>query len=107
LSTASGRGEIYLLGNDEGVLLAPYEQKPGAADVLHLFASRSEAERQMKRLGAKRVIADPLVEFIVATLPWAETRVRSAMIEPIAGAGFIEVKIAGLAERLTPAAALS
>jgi len=107
VNAARGRGEVFLIGNDDGLMLTPATPKPGSGDVLRVFASRPDAERHMKTIGAKRVIADPIADFIARTLPWAGARVRSAMIEPIAGAGFIEVKIADLNQRfISPPAAL-
>ena len=85
----------------KGLCSHPPRPKPGSSNVLHVFASRAEAERHMKTIGAKRVIADPIADFIATTLPWAGACTRSAMIEPITGAGFIEVKIADLNQRLT------
>jgi hypothetical protein len=105
VSAARGRGEIYLVGGDDGPLLTPSGQKTVSGDVLHVFASRPEAERHMKRVGGKRIIADPVGDFVASTLPWAGGRGHSVMIEPIAGAGFIEVKIADLSRRLTEAPA--
>ena len=96
---ARGRGEVFLVGSDEGPMLIPATPKTGSSNVLHVFASRAEAERHMKTIGAKRVIVDPIADFIATTLAGACT--RSALIEPITGAGFIEVKIADLNQRLT------
>ncbi len=96
---ARGRGEVFLVGSDEGPMLTPASPKTGSSNVLHVFASRAEAERHMKTIGAKRVIVDPIADFIATTLAGACT--RSALIEPITGAGFIEVKIADLNQRLT------
>ena len=98
---ARGRGEVFLVGSDEGPMLTPASPKTGSSNVLHVFASRAEAERHMKTIGAKRVIVDPIADFIATTLPWAGACIRSALIEPITGAGFIEVKIADLNQRLT------
>jgi hypothetical protein len=104
VSAARGRGEVYLVAGDDGPVLFSGNVKPGACGMLHVFASRAEAERHMKRFGAKRVIADPLVDFVASTLPWAAARAPSVMIEPIAGAGFIEIKIADLTRHLAPPA---
>ena len=101
VDAARGRCEVFLVGGDEGPMLTPATPKPGSSNVLHVFASRTEAERHMKTIGAKRVIADPIAAFIATTLPWAGACTPSAMIEPITGAGFIEVKIADLNQRLT------
>ncbi len=102
LKDISGRGEVYVVGGDDGPLLAP-APRPGGAEQLHVFANRADAERHMKRLGAKRIIADPIADFVASTLPWAAGRGHALLLEPIAGAGFIEVKIADLSRRLTDA----
>ncbi|WP_246317103.1 DUF2750 domain-containing protein [Hyphomicrobium methylovorum] len=103
---ARGRGEVYLLANDEGPLLTPASAKSGPTDsLLHVFASRSEADRHMKRLGGNRVLAEPVVDFVGTTLPWATTQARAVTVEPIAGAGFIEVKIADFGRQLAAATA--
>jgi hypothetical protein len=103
-TAARDRGEVYVVTGEGGPLLTATGPKPGAVELLHVFASRSDAERHMKRVGGKRVMADPIVDFVGSTLPWAGTqhqnKTQSVMIEPIAGAGFIEVKIADLGRRL-------
>ena len=38
-NAARGRGEVYLVGDDDGPMLTPGTQKPGSADVLHVFAT--------------------------------------------------------------------
>lgn len=103
IDTARSRGEIFLVAGDEGPILTPAGPKANSGDVLHVFASRADAERHMKRMGGKRIMADPLADFVGSTLPWASSRGRSVLIEPIGGAGFIELKIADLGQRLAAA----
>lgn len=103
------KGEVYLVGNVEGPMLTPGTQKPRSADRLHVFASRTDAEVHMKKIGGKRVMADPVANFAASTLSWMSDLGLPVVIEPIRGAGFIEVKIPDLAARLTgegPQAAL-
>jgi hypothetical protein len=95
-AAARAKGEVYLVGGDDGPMLTPGTQKPRSADRLHVFASRSDAEAHMKKLDGKRIIADPIADFIASTLPWATGRGHLVVIEPIWGAGFIEVKTADL-----------
>ncbi len=99
-AAAREKGEVYLVGSVEGPLLTPGTQKPRSADRLHVFASRPDAEAHMKKIGGKRVIVDPIANVVTTTLPWAAGLGHPVMIEPIRGAGFVEVKIAELASRL-------
>ncbi len=94
------KGEVYLVGGAEGPMLTPGTQKPRSADKLHVFASRSDAETHMKKINGKRVIVDPIPAFVAATLPWAAGQGYPVVVEPIRGAGFIEVRAVDLAGRL-------
>ncbi len=100
-AAAREKGEVYLVGNAEGPLLTPGTQKPRSADRLHVFATRPDAEAHMKKISGKRVIADPVANFIGSTLVWVAAESHPVMIEPIRGAGFVEVKAAELAARLS------
>jgi hypothetical protein len=95
------KGEVYLVGGEKTPLLTPGTQKPRSADRLHVFSNRPDAEAHMKKLAGKRVIADPIANFVGSTLAWAAGQGHPIVIEPIRGAGFVEVKIADLAARLT------
>jgi hypothetical protein len=94
------KGEVYLVGNAEGPMLTPGTIKPRSADKLHVFSNRPDAEAHMKKISGKRVIVDPLPNLIAATLARAASAGHPIMIEPIRGAGFIEMKAADLQERL-------
>ncbi len=98
---ARERREVYLVGNAEGPMLTPGTQKPRTADRLHVFASRPDAEAHMKKISGKRIVADPISNFVGSTLAFAETGKHPVMIEPIRGAGFVEVKAADLIARLS------
>lgn len=104
-NAARERREVYLVGNAEGPMLTPGSQKPRTPERLHVFATRADAEAHMKKISGKRVIVDPLPNFIGATLPWAAAGKYPVMIEPIRGAGFLEVKPPELTTRLTEDAA--
>ena len=97
--------EVFLIGDEEGPLLSPSQPKATSGDVLLVFAKRADAERHMKFIGAKRIIADPIVSFIASTLSWAGARTNAVAIEPIQGAGFIELKIDDLGQRLAASSA--
>jgi hypothetical protein len=100
LKVAHRRGEVFLVGSEDGPMLAPAVQK-GGPDVLNVFANRSEAERHMKLLTGRRIIVHTIADFLASTLPWAAAGGHSIMVETIPGGGFIEVKIAELTRRLT------
>jgi hypothetical protein len=100
VNTARTNGEVFLIGDEEGPVLSASEPKAASADVLLVFANRADAERHMKMIGAKRIIADPIVSFIASTLSWAGARTNAVAIEPIPSAGFIELKIDELSQRL-------
>lgn len=104
-AAAREKGEIYLVGNAEGPMLTPGTQKPRSADKLHVFSNRPDAEAHMKKIAGKRVIVEPVANFIATTLPWATTQNHPVLIEPIRGAGFVEVKAADLSARLAAPAA--
>ncbi|HET6390617.1 DUF2750 domain-containing protein [Hyphomicrobium sp.] len=95
------KGEVYLVGGSGGPMLTPGTQKPRSADRLHVFSSRSDAEAHMKKLSGKLIITDPIAAFVGSRLPWAAEHGHAVMIEPIRGAGFVEVKTANLAAHLS------
>lgn len=104
-AAARAKGEVYLVGGSSGPLLTPGTQKPRSADRLHVFAARSDAEAHMKKVAGKQVITDPIANFLGSRLPWAAQQGHAVMIEPIRGAGFVEVKTADLAAHLGKEAA--
>jgi hypothetical protein len=100
-NAAREKREVYLVGNGEGPMLTPGTLKPRTADRLHIFANRPDAEAHMKKISGKRIIADPISNLIGPTLAFAEGGKHPVMIEPIRGAGFVEVKAADLVVRLS------
>lgn len=94
------KGEVYYVGGEDSPMLTPGTEKPRSAERLHIFSTRSDAEAHLKKLAGKRVVADPIADFVGSTLAWAAGRGHAIVIEPIRGAGFVEVKIADLATRL-------
>ncbi|MBY0561900.1 DUF2750 domain-containing protein [Hyphomicrobium sp.] len=99
-AAARQKGEVYYVGGEDSPMLTPGTEKPRSAERLHVFSARSDAEAHMKKLAGKRVVADPIADFVGSTLAWAAGRGHAIVIEPIRGAGFVEVKIADLATRL-------
>jgi hypothetical protein len=95
----AGRTEVFIVAGDDGPLLTPPTQK-GASEALSVFLERTEAERHMKRISGKRIMADPLSNFLASTLSWAAGCGYPVSIEPIRGAGFIEIKGQDLIGRL-------
>lgn len=102
-SAATGRGEVFLVADEAGPILTPAGPWAPSGDLLHVFAARPEAERHLKQAGGKRVVAASVADLLGVTLPWAATRAHAVAIEPIAGAGFLEVKIGEFGRQLAAA----
>jgi hypothetical protein len=100
-AAARQKGEVYLVGSPDGPLMTPGTQKPHSAERLHVFANRPDAEVHMKKIGGKRIIVDPIASFLSETLLWASAQNHPVAIEPIRGAGFIDIKPAELMTRLS------
>ncbi len=100
LRAIAGRGEVYLVADDDGPLLQTIVRRGLEQNVLHVFAARSEAERFMKKAGARRIIADPYADFSGSTLPWAAERGHTIVLEPIPGAGALEIAAVALRPRM-------
>ena len=106
LKAAAGRGEVYLVAGDDGPLLQRMARRGVDQQMLHVFANRPEAERFMKKAGARKIITDPFADFGASTLPWASERGYTIVVEPIAGAGALEVPASILGPRLAAATAV-
>jgi hypothetical protein len=78
-------------------------RRGGEQQMLHIFAVRADAERLMKKAGARRIIADPITDFASSTLPWAAERGHTIVVEPIPGAGPLEIPAIQLRTRLQAA----
>ena len=110
VKTEALTGWLKLLGDDRNVYLVAAADGPvlttrqgrtgGEAEALPVFASRVAAERNQKSLGGRRITADPVEDFLTSTLPWAEGRGLTLIVEPIPGAGFTELKPQDLVRRL-------
>lgn len=103
LKTLAGKGEVFLVAGDSGPLVQTIPRRGGDVEALHVFATRSEADRHMKRSGGKKVVCDPFADFLNSTVPWAATRGHAIMLEPIPGAGPIDVRAAEFQSRLAAA----
>lgn len=101
--TIIGRGEVYLVAGDDGPLLQSITRKGREEYLLHVFAVRADAERYMKKAGARKIIADPIADFSASTLPWAEERGHAIVMETIPGAGGFETSAENLKARLKAA----
>lgn len=97
-------GEVHVVGDDAGPRLTPAGPWSGPDQFLHVFAARGDAERHMQQTGSTRVISGPIVDFIGVTLAWAATQARAVAVEPIAGAGLLEVKVGDFGRQLAAAA---
>jgi hypothetical protein len=100
LRTITGKGEIYLVAGDDGPLLQAITRRGAELYLLHVFAARGDAERYMKKAGARKIIADPIADFAASTLPWASERGHLVVMEPIPGAGGHEMTADALRTRL-------
>ena len=95
------RGEVFMAEGEEGPQLLPLVRRGVDRQALYIFPVRAEGERLLKRvLPGKRVIADPVSDFISSTLPWLAERGHLVVLEPIPGAGPVELDAADLAARL-------
>jgi Protein of unknown function (DUF2750) len=100
LKALTAKGEVYLVAGDDGPLLQSITRRGNDQYLLHVFAARADAERYMKKAGARKIIADPIADFSASTLPWAAERGHTVVVEPIPGAGPLEVAAADLRARL-------
>lgn len=103
LKAMAGRGEVYLVAGIDGPLLQPGVRRGVEYNVLQVFAARADAERLMKKAGARKIITDPIADFTGSTLPWAAGRGHTIVVEPIPGAGPLEVPASQLQTRLQAA----
>lgn len=95
------RGEVFTAEAEEGPQLLPLFRRGVERQALYIFPVRGEAERLMKRvLPGKRIIADPIADFMTSTLPWLAERGHLVVLEPIPGAGPVELEATDLAARL-------
>lgn len=102
LALVTERGEVFTAEGEDGPQLLPLFRRGLEKSALYVFPVRAEAERLMKRvLPGKRVIADPISDFITSTLPWLAERGHLVVLEPIPGAGPVELEAADVIARLT------
>ena len=104
VAALAAQGQVYLVEGMSGPLLVPVTRRGVEVSLLYVFASRVEAERQMKKADGKKVIIDPVGDFLSSTLPWVMERGHTIVIEPIPGAGVFDVAPAVLSARLRAAA---
>lgn len=95
------RGEVFMAEGEDGPQLLPLVRRGVDRQALYIFPVRAEGERLLKRvLPGKRVIADPVQDFVSSTLPWLAERGHMIVLEPIPGAGPVELDAVDLAHRL-------
>lgn len=101
LTLVTERGEVFTAEAEEGPQLLPLVRRGIDRQALYIFPVRAEAERLMKRvLPGKRIIADPIADFMSSTLPWLSERGHLVVLEPIPGAGPVELEAADVIARL-------
>jgi hypothetical protein len=105
LAVLLDKGEVFLINGDTGPQVQTVERRRGEAQLVQIFPARSEADRAMRRSNGERITADPLDDFRASTLPWLIERGYLVSLEPIPGAGAIEVTPQDLLARLQSAAA--
>ncbi len=98
LKALSDRGEVFFVAGDDGPRTGPSSRQGG--EMLSVFASRQGAEKHMKQIEGRSVMADPVADFIGSTLPWAAQRGLVIGLEPISGAGIVELKPDDVSRRL-------
>ena len=104
LTLVTERGEVFLAEGEEGPQLLPLMRRGVERHALYIFPVRAEAERLMKRVTpGRRIIADPISDFMSSTLPWLSERGHLVVFEPIPGAGTVELEAADVAARLARA----
>jgi hypothetical protein len=64
---------------------------------------RAEADRHILDSGDSKIIIAPISDFLASTLPWALTQGHTIAIEPIKGAGPLELPAEDLRGRLAAA----
>lgn len=101
LALVTDRGEVFLAEGEEGPQLLPILRRGIERHALYIFPVRAEAERLMKRVTpGKRIIADPIADFRASTLPWLAERGHLVVLEPIPGAGTVELDASEVLARL-------
>ncbi len=94
------QGHVFIVEGEGGPQVANHVRRGTDLKAVQIFAARGEAEWQMKKTGGKNVMADPIADFLASTLPWAAARGHAVLMEPIAGAGAIELQVSDLVQRL-------
>lgn len=96
-------GEIWTLEDERGPVLQPSVRRPGSS-AFAAWADKAAAERQALRMGGQpRVVSDPLDDFLRAVVPWLGERNYLIALEPIDGAGLLEIDVSDFSRRLTAA----
>jgi hypothetical protein len=100
-------GQVFLVSDASGAgpQVATLSRRGVEYTGIHIYAQRSEAEWAMKKAGAKKVMSDPLSDFLSSTLPWAQSKGHLILAEPIRAAGNVELKPEDVGARLAKAAA--
>jgi hypothetical protein len=99
------KGEVFILEGEKGPHVQTATRRGGDVHVFQVFTNRQDADRAVKRSGAKKAIADPVADFRSSTLPWAIERGHLISLEPIPRAGALEIQAAELPPRFAAAEA--
>lgn len=100
LQNIADDGTIYLLSNDDGPAFLTELRRSKEVTVMPVYASREEAKFNLEHVGGLKITSDPLQDFLDSTLPWAIKKGHRLAIEPIPGAGPVDLAADELAARL-------
>lgn len=100
LAGIAAQGQMFVVSGDGGPWLEAGAVRGNPAPRIAIFAARADAERHQQQIGGQAVTADPFADFRASTLPWAVARGCLIALQPIPGAGALDVKADELAKRL-------
>lgn len=103
LRALNDQGHVFIVEGEGGPQVANHVRRGDGLKAVQIFAARGEAEWAMKKTGGKKVMADPIADFLSSTLPWAIARGHAMLMEPIPGAGALDLTPEALGQRLLAA----
>lgn len=101
IAALEAQGEVFLVAGPDGPLTETIRRRQVEVQRVVLFTARADAERYMKRSQGTAVICDPIADFVASTLKWAADRGVDVTVEPISGAGPLDLNPAALAARFS------
>jgi hypothetical protein len=92
--------ELYMLARDGQPVIEVARRGRVETNGFAIFTSRVEAEAEAKRESGLHVAADAYGDFVSSTLPWAAERGLHISVQPLFGAGSIDVAAPDLLKRI-------